>query len=175
MANPMFSSNTSRTALVGVLSAGGLAVLWLACLSPSGRLGLNAAAGLFPMVAVMAAGRSAGYFCWGVISVLGLVLLPDKGMALMYLGLFGLYPVLKSRFEQGKGLVAGWCMKVAYFNAVFAVVWFGFRALLLTAVPGNLSSILIWSLGNVIFIAYDIGLTRLIFGLFDRLVGGRRG
>ena len=127
------------------------------------------------MVAVMAAGRSAGYFCWGVISILGLVLLPDKGMALLYLGLFGLYPVLKSRFENGRGLLVGWSMKIAYFNAVFAVVWFGFLALLLTAVPKGFSSILIWSLGNVVFIAYDIGLTRLIFGLFDRFVSGRRG
>lgn len=175
MANRMFSHNTSRTALVGVLSAGGLAVLWLACLSPSGRLGLNAVAGLFPMVAVMAAGSSAGYFCWAVISILGLILLPDKGMALIYLGLFGLYPVLKSRFEKGKGLVVGWCMKIAYFNVVFAVLWFGFRTMFLTALPGWLSSTLIWSVGNAVFIAYDIGLTRLIFGLFDRFISGRRG
>ena len=175
MAYRMFSPNTSRTALVGVLSAGGLAVLWLACLSPSGRLGLNAAAGLFPMVAVMAAGRSAGYFCWAVISILGLILLPDKGMALMYLGLFGLYPVLKSRFEKGKGLVWGWFIKIMYFNVVFAVFWFGFQTLFLSALPGWLSSALIWCVGNAVFIAYDIGLTRLIFGLFDRFISGRKG
>lgn len=175
MANRMFSHNTSRTALVGVLSAGGLAVLWLACLSPSGRLGLNAVAGLFPMAAVMVSGSGAGYFCWAVISILGLILLPDKGMALMYLVLFGLYPVLKSRFEKGNGLVVGWCMKIAYFNVVFAVLWFGFRTMFLTALPGWLSSTLIWSVGNAVFIAYDIGLTRLIFGLFDRFISGRRG
>lgn len=42
-----FSSKAGRTALGGVLAAGSLAVLWLACITPTGRLGVTAAAGLF--------------------------------------------------------------------------------------------------------------------------------
>ena len=52
-----FSSKAGRTALGGVLAAGSLAVLWLACITPTGRLGLTAAAGLFPISAVLLAGR----------------------------------------------------------------------------------------------------------------------
>ena len=66
--------SVGRTALVGVLSAGGLAVLWLACLTPSGRAGITAAAGLFPVAAVLLAGRAAGWLCWAVIALLGLLL-----------------------------------------------------------------------------------------------------
>jgi len=176
MANRSFFSNTSRTALVGVLSAGGLAVLWLACLSPSGRLGLDAVAGLFPLAAVLAAGRSAGYLCWAVVSILGLILLPDKGVAFLYLAFFGLYPVLKSKFEGNHRPVCGWVMKIAYFNLILAVFWFVFRQLFLPNLPSWLdSAALIWCLGNVVFIVYDIGLSRLIFGLFHRFSGGRRG
>lgn len=165
-----FSSRTSRTALVGVLAAGGLAVLWLACLSPSGRLGLNAAAGLFPLAAVLAAGRSAGYLCWAVVSVLGMILLPDKGVALLYLLFFGVYPVLKSKFEGQKRPAAGWLLKIAFFNVILAVVWFAFRALFLPSLPRWLNSGLpVWVVGNVVFIVYDIGLSRLIFGLFSRV------
>ena len=36
-----------ETALGGILAAGSLALLWLACVVPSGRIGLAAAAGLF--------------------------------------------------------------------------------------------------------------------------------
>ena len=46
-------------ALGGVLAAGSLVLLWLACAVPSGRLGLTAAAGLFPMAASLYAGRAA--------------------------------------------------------------------------------------------------------------------
>ena len=56
-----FHTTSRRTAVAGVLAAGSLAVLWLACMVPSGRIGLTGAAGLFPVAAVLAAGRAAGY------------------------------------------------------------------------------------------------------------------
>lgn len=65
------SDSTRRTALGGVLAAGSLAVMWLACFFPTGKLGLTAAAGLFPIGAVIAAGRPAAFCagrrprCWG--------------------------------------------------------------------------------------------------------------
>ena len=95
-----FSSKASRTALGVSWRPGSLAVLWLACIAPTGRLGVTAAAGLFPIGAVLLAGRGAGLLCWAAASVLGLLILPDKGVALMYLCFMGLYPVVKSRLEQ---------------------------------------------------------------------------
>ena len=95
-------TKTWQVALGGVLAAGSLAVLWLACVVPSGQLGVTAVAGLFPVGAVLAAGRGAGLLCWAAASILGLLLLPDKGVALMYLVFLGLYPVVKSRLEQLK-------------------------------------------------------------------------
>ena len=53
-------SQASYAAMGGVLAAGSLAVLWLACAAPSGRIGLTAAAGLFPVAATLYAGRAAG-------------------------------------------------------------------------------------------------------------------
>ena len=95
-------TKTWQVAQGGVLAAGSLAVLWLACVVPSGQLGVTAVAGLFPVGAVLAAGRGAGLLCWAAASILGLLLLPDKGVALMYLVFLGLYPVVKSRLEQLK-------------------------------------------------------------------------
>ena len=57
-------NRSSGIALGGVLAAGSLAVQWLACVTPSGKVGVTAAAGLFPVAAVLGAGRSAGYLCW---------------------------------------------------------------------------------------------------------------
>ena len=111
-----FSSKAGRTALGGVLAAGSLAVLWLACIAPTGRLGVTAAAGLFPIGAVLLAGRGAGLLCWAAASVLGLLILPDKGVALMYLCFMGLYPVVKSRLEQCASRPLEWVGKLACFN-----------------------------------------------------------
>lgn len=169
-------SQTSRTALVGLLSAGSLVFLFLACITPSGRLGLGAVSGLFPMAAVMAAGRGAGYLCWVVSGLLGLILLPDKGIALLYLVFFGLYPVVKSRCESGKRQAVSWFFKLLYFNAALVVFWFFLRELFMPRPPAWLKgSWLVFLLGNCVFIAYDIGLSRLIFSLLGRFRQGGQG
>lgn len=167
----MKATKTWQVALGGVLAAGSLAVLWLACVVPSGQLGVTAVAGLFPVGAVLAAGRGAGLLCWAAASILGLLLLPDKGVALMYLVFLGLYPVVKSRLEQLKSRTAEWAGKLAYFNAALTLLWFAFRELFLPALPEWMSAQawVLYLAGNVIFILYDIALSRLIGGLNARL------
>lgn len=172
----MRMTKTWQVALGGVLAAGSLAVLWLACVAPSGQLGVTAVAGLFPVGAVLSAGRGAGLMCWGAASVLGLLLLPDKGVALMYLLFFGLYPVVKSCLERQRGRGLEWAGKLAFFNAALSLLWFAFQGLFLPSLPEWMSA-RIWVLygaGNVIFLAYDVALSRLIGGLAARLRPGRR-
>ena len=170
MANRHLNSNVSRIALAGVLAAGSVVFLWISCLSPTGRLGFNAVAGLFPLVGVLMSGRATGYSCWMASGLLGLILAPDKGMALLYLIFFGVYPVLKSEFERKKNLIFCWGLKLGYFNLVLAVSLSVLGHIFLTALPAFLQHTpVMWILGNFVFIIYDIGLSRLIFGLFCRI------
>ncbi len=163
------------TALGGVLGAGSLVVLWLACAAPSGRLGLTAAAGLFPMAATLYAGRPAGYLCWGAASLLGLILLPDKRVALLFFAFLGLYPVVKGAVESLRRLPVEWALKLLFFNGVLTACWFAFRELFLPHPPAWLgeNSLLLYGGGNVIFILYDTGLSRLVGMLRARLGFGR--
>ena len=167
-----FSSRSRSVAAAGVLAAGSLAVLWLACVAPSGRLGLTAAAGLFPVAGVLAAGRAAGYLCWAAGGILGLILLPDKGVALMYLAFLGLYPVVKSRIESLRRLGVEWVLKLAFFNVMLTLFWYVFRSLFLPQPPQWLgdNSLLLYGAGNLVFVAYDVGLSRLI-ALFQARIG----
>ena len=162
-----------RTALVGVLAAGGLAVLWLACLVPSGYTGVTAAAGLFPVAAVLMAGRTAGYLCWAAISLLGLILLPNKAVALLFTVFLGIYPVVKSRIEQIGSAPAEWLLKLLCFNAAFALVWLGLRSLLGLTLPEWLTgrSRIVLPGVNAVFVIYDVGLSKLIALLVSRLRG----
>ena len=166
--------SAGRTALVGVLSAGGLAVLWMACLTPSGRTGITAAAGLFPVAAVLLAGRAAGWLCWAVIALLGLLLLPNKAVSLMFALFLGLYPVAKSRLEQLRQRGLEWVLKLLLFNGAFLLLWYGLRGLLGLSLPEWLSgrAWLLLPAANVVFVIYDVGLSKLIALLACRL--GRR-
>lgn len=170
MTNHHFHSNAARIALTGILSAGSIVFLWISCLSPTGRLGFNAAAGLFPVAGVLMSGRIAGYCCWIVTGLLGLILLPDKGTVLLYLLFFGLYPVLKSVFETRRSVILSWGLKLIYFNVVLTFSVFVLRGLFFSALPALLQKpISVWLVGNIVFVIYDIGLSRLIFGLFCRI------
>ena len=116
-----FHTTSRRTAVAGVLAAGSLAVLWLACMVPSGRIGLTGAAGLFPVA-------------------------------------------------------AEWLCKLACFNAALSLFWFALRALFLPDPPVWLGerTWLLYLAGNLIFVLYDVGLSRLIALVMARMPGRRR-
>ena len=172
-----FSGRSGQIALGGVLAAGALVMLWLACVAPSGQLGLTAVGGLFPMAAAVAAGRAAGYLCWGAAGLLGLILLPDKGVALLYLIFLGLYPVVKGAVESLRRIPLEWALKLAFFNLALTLCWLLFRELFLPALPDWMTDSLpvLYGVGNVIFVIYDIGLSRLVGLLRTRLSAHRRG
>ena len=93
----------------------------------------------------------------------------------MYLVFFGLYPVVKSRIESLRRQALEWLLKLACFNGVLTLLLLAFRPLFLPALPGWMTG-QVWILylaGNIIFVLYDIALSRLIGGLTARLRRGR--
>ena len=156
-------------ALGGVMAAGSTALLWLACVAPSGRTGLIACAGLFPAAVTLYAGRPAGYLCWAAASVLGLVLLPDKGVALLFAAFLGIYPVVKGRLETLERRALEWGVKLSWFELTLTLFWFVLEDLF--GFPEWLAgrTLLAYALGSLVFVAYDVGLSRLITLLRARL------
>lgn len=166
-----FQNKTGQVALGSILAAGSLVVLFLTCMAPTGKLGFTAVAGLFPMIGVLAAGRAVGYMCWAAAAILGLILLPDKSVAMLYLLFLGIYPVLKERIESMRSLPLEWLLKLLCFNLALTLCWFALRTLFLPSLPGWLgqSSPLVYGLGNLVFVCYDIGLSQLIASLRKKL------
>lgn len=161
---------TGRVALCGVLAALSLVLLWLACLAPSGRMGVVALAGLVPSAAVAAYGLGAGFLCYGAAGILGLFLLPDKGCALLYALFFGLYPMVKSLIERLHRLALELICKLVFFNGVLALFLLAFSGLLLPLLPEYLSSPApVFAAGNLAFLVYDYGFSKLITAYAPRL------
>ena len=114
-------SSGKKTALGGVLTAGSLALIWLAS--------------VFPVAGVLSGGPGVGYLCWAAAGILSLLLVPDKGTALLSLLFFGRYPVVKSRMEGLHSRWREWGLKLVFFNAVLTLCWFLFRVLFLPDPP----------------------------------------
>lgn len=117
-----FSKGAGRVALTAMLTALSLVFLYGASAAPSGRLGLIAAAGLFPAAAVVSGGRPAGFLCYAATGILALVLIPDKGGVLLYLVFFGIYPLIKHLIEKLKKLPLEWLCKMVLCNVVLRMM-----------------------------------------------------
>ena len=138
-------TGASRVALVGVLAALSLIALYLSAVSPTARMGIVAIAGLFPAGAVVSAGLKAGFFCYGAA------------------GLLGLWPMLKSLLERIPARPLEWLCKLAVFNAVLSLFWFGLHSLFLPFLPETLQAPwMVYAAGNAAFVIYDVGFSKLI-------------
>lgn len=157
------NQSAGRIAITAMLTALSLILLYVSAFLPTGRMGVVAAAGLLPAAAVVSGGLSAGALCWAGTGLLGLLLLPDKGNALLYLLFFGIYPLVKCLVERLRKLPLEILLKLVFFNAVFSVFWFGLRAVFLSALPlPELAHWLVYLLGNIVFLVYDFGFSKLI-------------
>lgn len=154
---------TFRLAFSAMLTA--LAVLFLlaADLVPTAQLALCCFAGFFVGAAVSTFGYGAGLLCWGAASALGLMLLPTKGSALLFLLAFGIYPVLKGKLERLGPAPVAWAVKLVYCNVTLAVCLLGLSAILFPRMEARALPLpVLWLACVAVFILYDVTFTRVM-------------
>jgi hypothetical protein len=151
-------------ALPAVFSAFSLVMLYIACVVPSGLWGLVAVAGLGPLAVVASIGVREGLLCWAGSSILAFLLLPDKFCAMLFVLLFGVYPIVKSVAEKTRSVWKSVLIKLGFFNLSVSVLFLTMGALMTAALP-DIAEGKLWLIylgGNIIFLVYDLGLNRLI-------------
>ena len=152
-----------KVTLAAVLAALSLIFLYAASFAPTGKMGLVALAGLFPAAAVVSFGFSAGFLCYIGTGLLGLILIVDKGMVLLYLLFFGLYPMIKGRIEQIRRLPEELFAKLMFFNVILTVFLTALGEVFFVVVPlKSKPELVVYLICNVIFFAYDYGFSKVI-------------
>ena len=99
------------------------------------------------------------YLTYAVTSLLSLLLLPNKFIAVVYALFAGIYPIIKERIERLRSGIFQWGIKLVFFNTVLTVVFLVSQFVL--ALPMSLS-LWVYLLGSPVFILYDFVLTKLI-------------
>ena len=85
---------------------------------------------------------------------------------LMYICLFGYYPIIKSLIERINKPVAEWILKLAVFNAAVLLIYAVFAGMFGISIEdfetlGKYGAYILLATGNVTFVIYDIAITRL--------------
>lgn len=157
--------STKKLTVCAMLAAIGVVLLYLGAFIEVLDISMAVFASFVCIIAVIEYGGSAPWLIYGVVSLLSLILLPNKTPAAFFALFFGFYPILKEKFEKLNRVVA-WVLKEIVFNiSCLLIVAVGIFALgmqdnALLKQPIILAVMVV--LAELVFVLYDIALTRLI-------------
>ena len=156
-----------KVTIGGVIAALGLVLLLMTSLIPFGTYAFPAFAGILLIVIVIEIGCSYAVAVFTATALLAFLLLGDKEAALLYAVFLGWYPIVKNFIERIRSRPLQYIVKLAVFN--LCMVGYYYLATLVFSIPAdsfelfgmNLPLIFL-GMGNVVFILYDICVTRLV-------------
>lgn len=162
---------TVKITLCAILAALS-SVLMLFSFVPILTYSAPAIAGLLPMIPVIEINRKWAFGTYLTASVL-IFLTAEPESKLMYLCFFGFYPIVKSLIEQIKRPVPEWMLKLLTFNICIVLIYGVFASVFGISTEdfgalGRYGAVLFLVFGNVVFVLYDIAISRLA-GLYFRL------
>lgn len=152
----------------------GTAILFLTGLIPIGTYALPALSGFLLTAVVIELGSGWAWTVYAVISVLSVMIVPDKDAVLIYILFFGCYPILKALFEKLRVKYAVPAVKAAFFNLAALLYFFGgvwlFRIQLEKFNTfGRLTPLYLLAAANVAFWIYDYAFSLLISAYLKRM------
>ena len=166
-------SQSAKTAMGGMVTALSVVILMPTALDLF-VYALPAMAGMLTMFCVVELGKNWSVGVYAATSFISLLLVPNKEAAILYIAFFGYYPIVKSVLESKLPKIPEYIFKFLIFNvsvvAAYAVLvkvlGMPFDALMGTegddSVFAQYIAPIMLLLGNVVFIVFDIALTRIV-------------
>jgi len=163
---------TKKLALAALLAALGVIILALGSLIEVLDLSAAMFAGFVVVVAVIELGKYYPVLMYFVISILSVLLLPNKYPALFFIFFGGFYPIFKAYAERFHYIIA-WTVKFSMFNIFFACLILAANILIergfLPPVEDNNLYEFLWNfklfvflVANFVYLLYDIAMTNIV-------------
>ena len=170
------SDKTKKLTLSATLAAMGVVLLIIGGIVEVLDLSMAALASFFCIFAVIEMGRGYPWMIYAATGILSVILMPQGLGGWFYLIFFGYYPIVKEKLERLHNPVV-WGLKLLVFNLAITAygiicffLFFGQLKALFDEVAlmlggaslGAVVVIAIYVALNLVFVVYDIALTRLI-------------
>lgn len=161
------TNKTYKLAFSSVIAALSLVMLFITAFIPVGTYALPCIAGAMLAAVVIESGYITAVAVYSVVSIMAFLLVADKEAVLYYVAFLGFYPIVKGLLERIKIRFLQYMLKFLVFNV--CIIGAFYISISLLSVPKEsfvLFGVYIpWIFlvaGNVIFIIYDLCLTRII-------------
>lgn len=162
----MSSRLSYKVALGGVISSLSIICMFLTSVFPAMYLALPMIAGGLLMVVVAEVDLSWAFLTYTSISLLSVFVTPDKEAALIFIMLFGHYPILKQVIEKSEKRFLRIVLKLLIYNICIVtnfrltVYVLGYDQILEDIVSwGKYGLYILLGISNLVFLIYDYTLT----------------
>ncbi len=155
-------NQTLRLTLSSILSALSFAALYIGCVTGVFDLCAVVVGALCTTFAVIELGGIWPYLICAVSTVLSVILLPDKMVALEYFFLGGVYPILKYIFEGKFNKAVQWILKFVYLNLALTAVLVAAKLLFPFDEAWDILGPVTYVVCNLFFLLYDYAMTTFI-------------
>lgn len=166
---------STQVAMGGIASALCL-LLMLMTMIPLTTYTMPALAGIILVVVVVENGYNTAWMVFVAVALLSLFICPQKDAAMIFLGFFGYYPILKGKLEKIKSRALEYVVKYSIFNVAiiltYLVIIYAFGITEVLEEMGSLgkyTAIATLAMGNVVFAVYDYALSKIIFAYINVL------
>lgn len=160
-------NQSARIAFCGVVTALGGLLMFLTGLVPIGTYALPALAGVLPMAVVIEIGPRWAWSVYAAVSILSVLIVPDREAVALFLLFFGYYPILKAAIEHILSKPLRAVLKLADFNLSMVAEFLA--GIYLLGVPREgfvlFGVYLPWAFllaGNLVFLLYDYAVSLLV-------------
>lgn len=162
------SNKSGAVAIGGVASALCLLFMFLTGVLPFATFALPAIAGMVLVAVVVENGYKVALCVYVSVSILSLFMVPDREAAMMFIGFFGYYAIIKGNLDKIKSRLLRISAKLAIFNTAvicsYAVIVFIFGLTeIIEADPvfGKYAFLILLIPANFVFAVYDIAVKRV--------------
>lgn len=178
------SNRTKKLTVSTMMTALGVALMFMGSLIETIDLSMAALASFFCVFAVIELGGAYPWLIFAATGVLSVIFMPYSMGGWFYVLFFGYYPILKEKLEKLNKIIS-WVVKILILNAALvacvALAYFMFygqsgagpvETFMYIMGGGDVAiyvAVGIYLLVNVVFVVYDLALTRLITYYFFKL------
>lgn len=145
-----------------MFTAFALIFLYLAAIIPALRLGLYFISGIFTAGLTVEKRPGWAMIMFAATSGLGLLIVPNFLLMIPYICLFGHYAIGKYIFERTRNKAISFIMKLLYFNAGLALIYFFAWDFFGQGVLADFPFFLLIILAQAAFIVYDFIFSKVI-------------
>lgn len=160
---------TSKIALGGIICGISILAMFLTGIFPFAEYTFPAIAGTILVLGVIEIDFKSSIIMYIAVSLLSIMITPNKEAVLIFIFFLGYYPIIKSKLERIKNIYLEYLSKLLIFNLSIAILYYLiiniFKLNQVIESFGNVSKFGIIGLvvlANIFFVIYDICITRLI-------------